>query len=222
MKFLIVILVLWLPVHFINAQMVSESFQIKGIPADIYWINEPKNWSLTDTELSITAGDKTDFFIDPRKEYQKWNAPAAVFIPDDTFLLSVQVKVGLHSEYDAGVLIIYENNTTWAKLCLELSPAGKPFLVSVVNNKISDDTNHMEISNQYVFIRIAGLGKKAYALHYSEDGKHWNLLRYFSLESINTPKVGFSSQSPAGDECTSVFSNIVYQEKKLNNIRSGN
>jgi regulation of enolase protein 1 (concanavalin A-like superfamily) len=220
-KFLMFLLVLEFQNHLINAQGNKNTLRIEGIPIDLYWINEPEDWSVTDKEFSITARGKTDFFIDPRNEYKVLNAPAAIFSPADTFLLYAKVRVEFHSDYDAGSLLVFDNEKAWAKLCFEMSPAGNRMIVSVVNNNISDDANHIKISSESVFIRMAGLGNKTFAFFYSIDGKYWELVRYFYFEGSGKPRVGFSSQSPTGIECTSTFSEIIYQEKILVNIRDG-
>jgi len=119
------------------------------------------------------------------------------------------------------VLVIYAGKTSWAKLCFEFSPDKKPFIVSVVNNGISDDCNHVPIEGNKVFIRVSGLGGHVFVFHYSLDGKYWQLVRYFSLATKEKVRVGFSSQSPTGTSCETIFSEISYQEKKLKDVRNG-
>ena len=60
-------------------------------------------------------------FIDPLGEYNVLNAPLAVFMPSEYFQLSAKVQVDFNSKYDAGVLILYANESQWAKLSKILS-----------------------------------------------------------------------------------------------------
>jgi len=194
---------------------------MEGIPQPLTWSPLPVKWSYENNLLTILAGAKTDIFVDPQGEYNFVNAPRALFQPDDTFLLSGQVKVDFRTDYDAGVLLLYATDSAWAKFCFEFSPQKKPYVVSVVNNGISDDCNHVPVSGNVVFLRIAGLGNHVFAFHYSLDGKYWNLVRYFTLKTSKPIKTGFSSQSPTGTSCTAGFSRISYKPGKLNDIRNG-
>ena len=204
-----------------SAQPETDALKIATIPKKLSWVNKPLSWKYDQTRLTIIAGPKTDLFIDPQHEYAVVNSPKAVFIPADTFLLSGKIEVDFKTDYDAGVLVLYGGDKAWAKFCFEYSPQKIPFIVSVVNNGISDDCNHVAINGNKVYMRVASLGNNIYAFHYSTDGRIWNLVRYFFLSTKNTIEVGFSSQSPTGTSCKSIFSEISYSVKKLKDIRNG-
>ena len=93
-------------------------------------------------------------------------------------------------------------------------------VVSVVTKGTSDDCNSVPISEQSVYLRLSVL-EKAYAFHYSLNGSIWNLVRYFTLGERKTIEIGFLSQSPTGEGCTSVFSEITLVPQALTDIRSG-
>jgi len=203
------------------AQQGTEDFQVKGIPQKISWQTAPQSWKCDGDQLTILAGAKTDLFLDPQNAYEIVNSPKAVFNPNDSFVLSARVRVDFNTDYDAGVLVLYADDKNWAKLCFEYSPQKIPFVVSVVNKGISDDCNHVPVNGRAVFLRIAGLGNHIFAFHYSDDGEHWNLVRYFSLGNASNVRVGFSSQSPTGSSCRAVFSGIRYRVHALADIRNG-
>jgi uncharacterized protein len=210
----------------LKAQLPTEKINIPGVPRPLMWITAPLAFSKSSSGFVINGGEKTDLFVDPQEAYHVVNAPKLVFNPDSVFLLSSRIRVAFASDYDAGVLIVYKDEKSWAKLCFELSPGKIPTVVSVVNNgKFSDDCNHSEFPDRKeIFLRIAGLGKHIYAFHYSTDGEYWNLVRYFSLDdngSSQPIRIGFSSQSPTGKNCESFFSVTKYDQKKLDDIRSG-
>jgi regulation of enolase protein 1 (concanavalin A-like superfamily) len=135
-------------------------------------------------------------------------------------LLSARVAVDFNSDFDAGVLRIHENDQLWAKLCFEFSPQRQPMVVSVVTRGLSDDCNSADIAGQVVYLRMA-VTPQAIAFHYSLDGAFWHFVRYFTLGKLNAPRVGFSSQSPTGPGCRSVFSEIRYRPGTLSSNRSG-
>jgi uncharacterized protein len=204
----------------------TADLKLPTIPYPLRWLTPASDFTNNAGGLTITGGPNTDLFVDPLEAYDVINAPKLVFAPDDHFLLSSKVKVNFASDYDAGVLVVFRDEKSWAKFAFELSPGKIPTIVSVVNNgKYSDDCNHAEIKNATaIYLRIAGLDKDTYAFHYSLDGKYWNLVRYFSLDNNGpaTPVVaGFSSQSPTGKKCETVFTEMKYEAKNLKDIRNG-
>jgi regulation of enolase protein 1 (concanavalin A-like superfamily) len=198
----------------------KSSFSIESLPGKLEWIEQPEHFAYESGILKIHSGPETDMFIDPQGEYKRLNAPGAVFKPSGYFQLSARVQVDFNSKYDAGVLILYANDSNWAKLCFEYSPQGDPMVVSVVTRGISDDANNAVIEGPVVYLRVSGLGK-ANVLHYSLDGKFWHFVRYFHMETDDPLHVGFLSQSPTGKGCEAKFSNIVYLKKKLEDLRNG-
>ncbi len=199
-----------------------KSFRLEGVPSDLEWRLDPVEWTVEDAaRLSIRAGEKTDLFFDPALGARNDSAPAALFAPPDRdFILSARVKVDFRSTFDAGVLHARCGGDRWAKLCFEYSPDGQPMVVSVVNHGVSDDCNSVTVAARAVYLRIAQAAQ-ATAFHYSLDGERWNLVRHFSLGSLDGLRTGFSSQSPTGGGCLSVFSEIRYRPGTLKDLRNG-
>lgn len=203
------------------APVVNGRLSVVAIPVPLTWDVVPVSASIDDKQtLHITADGETDLFCDPRGEVNKYNSPRLLVQPDPQFTLSARVTVDFAGTFDAGVLMIYADDTSWAKLCFELSPQGQPMVVTVVTNGRSDDCNSTVIEQPAVFLRISGLGT-AFAFHYSLDGQHWHLVRYFALQRVEGARIGFSSQAPVGSRCTAHFSDIRYAPSCIADIRSG-
>ena len=205
----------------VSAQQSDKQVKIDAIPHEISWVNSPSGWEATGNTFIVTGGKGSRLFVDPILKNNVNTAPMALFTPADNFLFSCKLKVGFDAVFDAGVLMVYGNADQWAKLCFEYSPQLKPMVVSVVNNQLSDDSNHDIIDGNEVYLRIAGLGNGVYAFHYSTDGNYWNMVRYFYLNPDYDLRVGFLSQSPRGEACSTVFSEIKYIPEKLEDLRSG-
>lgn len=194
---------------------------LPSIPHPLAWEGEPRGAHIdADHMLQITAGAKTDFFIDPAGTVEQHNAPRLMFAPDQQFTLSARVGVQFVSTYDAGVLFIYANPTCWAKLCFEFSPQQQPMIVSVVTNGRSDDCNSAVVSVPQPYLRVTKLGA-AFAFHYSTDRSYWQLVRYFALDQPHDIRAGFLAQAPTGDACTATFSDVAYTAQAVQDIRSG-
>jgi len=202
---------------------MSHSFTLASIPVNLTWKNQPLK-STSDAELpqiSITTGPQTDWFIHPAGEQVKANAPIALFMPpDSTFQLQAKVTVDFADTYDAGTLFIFVHDTLWAKLCFEYSPQGQPMVVSVVTRGVSDDCNSVTIEDRSVYLRLYREGR-VFAFHYSRDGRYWHFVRHFSLGDLEQVGLGFSAQSPLGEGCEVIFSEIRYTLSPLLDLRSG-
>jgi regulation of enolase protein 1 (concanavalin A-like superfamily) len=219
-----ILLFLLIGVINLQSQPVIEGdteLRINGIPFNLVWDNKPEEVQYGNGILQIVAGEKTDLFRNPRGQAEVNNSPRILFEPEGHFLFSSKVSVEFATTFDAGVLVVYGDKECWAKLCFELSPQKQPTIVTVVNKGVSDDSNHVPVTAEYVYLRVAGLGDGAFAFHYSPDGKTWHLARYFALSSEGGFRVGFSAQSPTGKGCKATFSEIRYQSMMLQDVRSG-
>jgi len=191
---------------------------IDVVPGDLKWQNAPTSWQIEHgNKLTIRSGKETDWFVDPFDGTIHNTAPMLLFVPANDFVFNSKVKVGFHTKWDAGALMIWADEHHWAKLSFELSPAKQPTLVTVVTRGLSDDCNSVPVSGDTVHLQIAKSGP-AYVFYFSSDAKNWQVLRVFSLGEGLKPRAGFESQSPAGGGTEVVFSEIHYSPKKIANI----
>jgi uncharacterized protein len=193
--------------------------QLPPIPAPLTWHLEPQDWNITDNVLTATAGAKTDLFVDPLSSNKSLNASMLVFENNQDFMLSARVTVDFNGTFDAGVLVVYQHETSWAKLCFEYSPNNDPMVVSVVTKGTSDDCNSVFIDGHSVYLRVSRVNT-GFAFHFSNDAKLWHMIRAFALEP-GVAQVGFLVQAPMGESCRAEFSEIAFEFKTLGDIRSG-
>jgi regulation of enolase protein 1 (concanavalin A-like superfamily) len=198
------------------------TYSLPRFPAPMSWLETPADFRIEDSGgLSIRSGPMTDLFIDPQGAAPVLNAPRLIGLVAGNFLLSASVTVVFAATYDAGVLVLYTHERSWAKLCFEYSPQGQPMLVSVVNHGVSDDCNSFAVDGHQVWLRVARLGAAAFAFHASTDGSRWQFVRHFGLEATDPLRIGFLSQSPTGDGCTARFEDIQLAAERLTDLRSG-
>lgn len=170
--------------------------------------------------VRIVAGPRTDWFVHPDTEAVNTSAPALVGSIGGDFLLAARVQVAFAETFDAGALVLWKDERTWAKLCFEYSPQRDPMVVSVVTRGVSDDSNSQIVEGDAVWLRVARIGP-AHAFHTSIDGRRWQLVRHFRLDSDGELDVGFEAQSPMGDGCAVTFSQIRFDATTLSDLRSG-
>lgn len=199
-----------------------NSFRLTSIPSELTWKNEPVAFATkTGNSLDITAGPVSDWFHNPGSSSVTNNAPIALFTPSsENFILSAKVRVEFQYTYDAGVLFLYVNDDTWAKLCFEYSPQNEAMVVSVVTRGRSDDCNSAVIGSHTVYLRVYRQGN-AVAFHYSTDGSYWRFVRNFTIGSLAELRIGFAAQSPTGQGCRVHFSEINFRYGSLSDLRDG-
>ena len=194
--------------------------RLAPLPGELRWDVEPVSWAVDDGALTVTAGPKTDLFADPGGASPTLGAPRLLTGLDGDFLFGARVRVEFASTYDAGVLLLWQDDAQWAKLCFERSPQAVPTIVSVVNRAVSDDANSFPVDGAETWLRIARLGP-ALAFHASADGAYWELIRHFRLDAGDRVEVGFLAQSPTGDGCTVTFDRVFHAAERLADLRSG-
>src|SRR3979411_1855706 len=125
--------------------MDMQTTRVPAIPAPLRWRGQPLAAEIGGDALTITAGPRTDWFINPRTGEVKESAPALIGPVIGDFLLSARVEVAFASTFDAGALVLWGDDRTWAKLCFEYSPQREPMVVSVVTRGVSDDCNSVAV-----------------------------------------------------------------------------
>ena len=198
------------------------SFTLPPLPSELTWKNEPVSFATPgNASLDILAGPLSDWFHNPGSQAVTRNAPVALFTPPaENFSLSAKVNVEFKSTYDAGVLFVYVNDETWAKLCFEFSPQKEAMVVSVVTRGRSDDCNSALIGGHTIFLRVYRQAD-ALAFHYSTDGQTWRFVRFFTIGSLAAMRIGFAAQSPTGPGCQVHFSQIDFRLRNISDLRDG-
>jgi uncharacterized protein len=193
---------------------------LNQIPQPLQWKNAPVSSRAENNVLTITAGKSTDWFIAPTDRQATANAPVLLFQPAEEFVLSAKVRVEFGKQWDAGTLMVYAGDESWAKLAFEMSVYGEPTIVSVVTRGVSDDCNSTPIAGNAVYLQIAKVGRTL-SFYYSTGGKSWRLVRTFTLGETKSLQAGFSVQSPIGEGASAAFSEIQYSPKAIKDIFKG-
>jgi uncharacterized protein len=191
------------------------------LPFPLAWLTPPAAPpTVGPATLAIAAGPRTDLFADPGGDAPVRNAPLAVGTPQGDFQLAARVAVDFAAPFDAGALVVWVGERTWAKLAFERSPQGDATVVTVVTRGVSDDCNAFAVAGASVWLRVARRGE-TFAFHASFDGGTWWLVRYFTLDGARRADVGFLAQSPRGSGTTATFHDIRWSGETLADLRDG-
>lgn len=192
----------------------TDTLRLPFLQRPLFWENRPVFFHGDSTRLLIQAGEKTDMFRDPNVAYNTDNAPKLLFVADSNFVLTASVHHNFASKWDGGAIVLKADSLNWIKFCFEKDYTGAHRVVSVVTKGISDDCNSAAVPANTIFYKIAKAGN-VITLYYSQEGRHWFLIRHFVFESPGPLKAGFLAQSPTGKNCTVTFSHIHYSTRKI-------
>nr|WP_246485037.1 DUF1349 domain-containing protein [Chitinophaga qingshengii] len=198
----------------------ADSIRIKGIPYPCSWINTPQNFNVAGDSLTITAANGSDFYNYPGGNYNIATAPILTFKPDENFVLTAKIRVDFKKTYDGGAIYVMADSTQYIKFLFENSHYGKFAVCSGVTNTYTDDSNNATTIKNEVYFRLAKSGNM-FGLFYSPEGKTWEAIRLVNFVPKAPIRIGFSSQSPLGENCTSVFSEITYTPGTFKDAKTG-
>lgn len=200
--------------HAQNSPVKDAVPALAGVPGPLTWQHPPTHWKIgNDGSLTIAADKATNWYVSPTGG--QWDSsPRLLFKPAGDFVLSTKVNVDTRSQWDAGDLVLYSSDSVWAKFGIEVTSSKVPTMVSVVTRGVSDDNNSIVVNGSSAYLKIAKAGTGIF-FYESEDGQNWKIIRAFTLGAVPDLRAGFSSQSPVGAGCTTVFSEIHYLPKKV-------
>jgi regulation of enolase protein 1 (concanavalin A-like superfamily) len=182
-------------------------------------LHAPVTARIADGVIELVAGPRTDIFCPPDGSPPTLNAPALLAdLHDGDFVLSAHIEAELQSRFDAGALLIWQGDRSWAKFAIERSPEGQATVVTVVTRDLSDDCNSVVLDQPRAHLRVVRIDD-AFAFHLEAAGR-WQLIRHFALHAGDA-RVGFLAQSPTGDGCTARFREIRTERRRLDDVRDG-
>ncbi len=204
--------------------MTSNSLSV-GIGFDLESVGpqSPVRPRIENGTVHLHAGPGADLFKDPNAEPDAKFPDAERFVASITgdFAFSAFVEADMAEKFDSGVLLIWVDRDNWAKICVEQDTQHRQRLVSVVTRGASDDANGPFLAKPQAHLRIMRKGQ-VFGLQASDDGKSWDMLRYFGLGT--TPgqpvSIGFLAQSPAGPGCDARFSDIKFSAQPPADFRA--
>ncbi len=191
----------------------------KRLPDGFAWMNEPEQWRFEQEQLRVEAPAGADFFVDPLGDARRESGPFLYTELTGDFTVVTRVDVKMESEFDSACLMLWQDDSHWAKLCYEMS-YGWPSIVSVVTKAYSDDSNTLMTLAEPPYLRISRYGSTV-SMHYSLDEKTWYMIRYFRMDLEPTIRVGVVAQSPGGSGCSVWFSGFSVKAEPVVDVRGG-
>ena len=188
-----------------------EKFDIKNM----FWINKPRKYELSEERIVITTEGKTDFWQRTHYGFQNDNAPAFLFKTEQkSFSLTVKTAFDSKKLFDQCGIIIYQNSDNWFKASVEYENETYQRLGSfVTNNGYSDwATTDISAGIKEVYYRLSRKGSD-FCVESSIDGLNFKQMRIFHLfAGENEINAGIYACSPSDSSFEAVFTEIKISE----------
>ena len=180
------------------------------------------------TRIEIMATPQSDFFCNSGSVNEEGitpetlsNAPYYYTEVEGDFVLRVKVSHGFKDIYDSASVMVMVDLQNWAKACFEKTDFGTHAAVSVVTKRgESDDANGCNLEGSTAWLKVCRV-KNTFSFHYSTDGEHFYMMRFFSLPVEQSVKVGLLAQAPTGNGGVRVYEDLTLENKTVKNIRFG-
>lgn len=200
-----------------NQFLEMESGKTKGFQ----WLNQPKNHIISKGELQVEVEGNTDFFIDPENKKATATAPYLYKEIKGDFVATALVQPDFKDQWNAGALFMMIDDTHWIKFAFENSDATGKSIVSVVTRLVSDDANGAILNNSdQIWLKMIRKGD-LYALHWSMDGKKYNMCRLAAMPNAEKVKIGLEAQSPVGETAHHKFLFFNLESRTVQDLRKG-
>ena len=193
---------------------------------EFQWLNE-SSIQKTGDRWEIYAPKESDFFCNGGAVGEEGvtpeslsNAPFYYTEITGDFVMRVKASLEFKDIYDSSSIMVMQDQTHWAKACFEQTDFGPRAVVSVVTKGDSDDANGCNIETDSVWLQVCRVGQ-SFAFHYSTDGEHFYMMRFFNLPADETIKAGLLAQAPTGGGGIRIYENLTFEKKTVKNIRVG-
>ena len=192
----------------------------KSQVAAMQWLNPTDSATVKDGSLRITANRGTDFFNNPEDGSISHSAPFLYTTKSGDFIATALVEPDFSSQWNAVALMVHINSLNWIKFAFENSDATGPGIVSVVTKGTSDDANGPVLTGvSHLWLALVRKDNN-YALHWSRDGKAYQMARLTSMKPVSAVKIGIEAQSPVGEKATHRIHSFDLSSKTVPDLRN--
>jgi regulation of enolase protein 1 (concanavalin A-like superfamily) len=198
---------------------IVESNMTEEVISGLSWMNEPESFHMVDSSLVITVDKGTDFFNNPEDNSIINTAPFLSKKIHGDFVVKILVQPDFSSQWNAMALMMHIDSLHWIKLAFENSDATGPGIVTVVTNGTSDDANGAILNNEERIWLAMVRKQNIYSMHWSLDGKNFNMTRLTKMPDSEAVRVGIEAQSPVGEEAIHKVFYFNIDQRTVENLR---
>lgn len=188
-----------------------KEFDIK----DLFWIREPKEYTISENEITITTEPDTDLWQRTYYGFQHDNAPVLQMKTEEKyFSFTVKTEFKGKELFDQCGIVIYMDSEDWAKAAFEYEDIHIGKLGSVVTNGGYSDWTSTDVSSNMsqIYYRLSRR-ESDYLIETSQDGNDFKQMRIFHFnKGAEEISFGIYACSPLNSSIDAKFSEMKLTE----------
>lgn len=176
---------------------------MQDILKEATWLNPPPEWELTREGLTVTTGEKTDFWQSTFYGFRRDDGHALLVPAPDEFTATLEFSGEYETLYDQAGLMLRVDPANWIKTGIELSDGVTNFSVVVTREGRSDwSVCAAPLVSGPQRIRTV-MKNGAVIVHFINGAGDWQHLRLADFAAAGPARIGPTACSPqrAGFRC---------------------
>ena len=196
---------------------VNDTIMKQFVKDNLYWVREPKQYTITDSVITIQTSPNTDLWQRTYYGFSNDNAPVLQMKTScKYFSFTVKTEFNSSALFDQCGIALYLDSDNWMKASIEYENEDYQRLGSVVtNNGYSDWATHdIPSSIKEMWYRLSRRGSDFY-IETSLDGVDFRQMRTFHMfKGDDEISFGIYAASPVDHSFTAKFSEMEVGECK--------
>ncbi len=184
---------------------------------NLFWINEPKMYLVSDDKIEIFTESHTDLWQRTYYKFRNDNAPMLQMKTSNCeFSFTVKVEFDSSHNFDQAGIILYLNSENWIKASIEYGDMTNSYLGCVVTNNGYSDWSTTKITSTInsLWFRLSRRDSD-FCVESSMDGINFEQLRIFHLFNITDfINFGVYACSPEDGSFKATFTNFEITDCK--------
>ncbi|MEO0473383.1 MAG: DUF1349 domain-containing protein [Bacteroidota bacterium] len=178
----------------------------------MYWLNEPEQWSQEGDQLRMFVPPKTDFWRETHYGFTVHDGPFWYCQRSGEFELCVRIQGDYQARYDQMGLMLRIDEKNWLKTGIEYVD-GIQYLSAVVTRDKSDwSVISLEEPPKAVWLKLIRK-LDAVEISYSLDGHTYQMMRLAHFPAEKMIMTGMTAASPDGDGFWASFDQFRIQHR---------
>lgn len=180
--------------------ILNETFIQGSFDNRLTWFNEPSDWKVENSKLSISPAAETDYWQKTHYGFAVDNGPFLKMEIDGDFVCETQVHCSFKNQYDQAGLMVRVSDQCWIKTAVEFEPNEPNRLGAVVTNNGYSDWSTQNVADDFLnySLRVSRV-KSDYIIEcLDKESNDWIQLRLLHLVDKPMVEVGVYACSPKG------------------------
>lgn len=184
---------------------------------NLFWLNEPKEYSINKNEILIQTEPKTDFWKRTYYGFCHDNVPTLLMKTSEKyFSFVVKTEYDYKRRFDHCGVMIYQNTDNAMKVAVEYKDEKTLWLGCVVTNNGYSDWSTSDLSSiqKFMYFRISRR-ENDFCVENSLDGVNYEQMRITHLFEANDEiNIGLFASSPEDSSFKATFKEFEFTDCK--------